>query len=494
MTHPREYTSAQLHSAHSYNEPSLLDVSLQRCLPTFSSYTARTVKQEGRTWTIWSPNSQQSPFYPGHCVPLPGQVVLPAEVEQRQCDGHGGRWDYSLFPQAFSPLRPWLGLMKRKGRHLETEHEFASPLTVWNVNAGEINWEYIDLLITRNAGLEEAMSLRIPTAQQVQPPLHSQRPVYPKLQNLNGLKTVKTFNKAVDKLRECQRGMREKQAWVTLMSLIVEFPLEREARFGREVKVTDNSYLGVWINGTEDRIVEWMLVQGAIPCFLIAAPPRGILVDRPRDGFSAGTNIKTLSSPSYAYDSIAKAQNLGFTTIEANPIVAESIHHREVEKIASNLHWQLELPWAYPLFASNGHPETVERSIRALRVPPIASNTASKGAWEVFAEDLLEYDKPDLGPVMRLRAKGKGKTNQGDNDEMWYNRAHKRKLIFSDLPPLPAGSVIRDDEFGRPVPSWPFGLRSNNDWVGKAPSIWMYRRPEAKKGWVGESIVIPRLR
>ncbi|KAF8177168.1 hypothetical protein K438DRAFT_1978810 [Mycena galopus ATCC 62051] len=327
--------------------------------------------------------------------------------------------------------------MKREGRHSETEHEFTPPYTVWNDQAGEINQEYLDLLITRNTALEEAMSLRIPTAQRAQPPLHVQWPVFSKLQILNDLKVVNSFNQAVDKLGE------------------LEFPLE------------------MWINGAEDKAVNWMLTQG------------GVL-------FSSETNIEILSSPSYVYDQVVSSQGLAPTPEETNPLPAELTTCRDVDKVAANLHWQLELPWAYPLHSSDGSLETVEQAIRALHVPPVASNAVSKGIWEVYAEETLEYDEPDLGPVMRLRPKkGKGKTAQGDDDEMWYDRQLKRKLIFSNLPPLPAGSVNPDEEFGRPVLSWPFGARANDKWLGRPLPIWMYKSQEANRGRVGEEYRSP---
>ncbi|KAF8179815.1 hypothetical protein K438DRAFT_1768837 [Mycena galopus ATCC 62051] len=226
--------------------------------------------------------------------------------------------------------------------------------------------------------------------------------------------------------------------------------------------------------------MNWMLTQGGVSCFLVAALP-------PRQ-----TNIEILSSPSYVYDQVASLQGLAPTPEETNPLPAELMTCHDVDKVAANLHWQLELPWAYPLYSSDGSLETAEQAIRALHVPPVASNVVSKGIWEVYAKETLEYDEPDLGPVMHLRPKkGKGKTAQGDDDEMWYDRQLKRKLIFSDLSPLPAGSVIPDEEFGRPVLSWPFGARANDKWLGRPPSIWMYKSQETNRGHVGEEYHSP---
>ncbi|KAF8174367.1 hypothetical protein K438DRAFT_1980394 [Mycena galopus ATCC 62051] len=88
--------------------------------------------------------------------------------------------------------------------------------------------------------------------------------------------------------------------------------------------------------------------------------------------------------------------------------------------------------------------------------------------------------------------KGRGGTDRDEDDELWFDRLLTRKLIFSDLPPLPVGTEILDEEFGRPVPSWPFGSRSKEKWLASAPSIWMYKKQEASRDRVGEEYVALR--
>ncbi|KAF8137854.1 hypothetical protein K438DRAFT_1996639 [Mycena galopus ATCC 62051] len=207
------------------------------------------------------------------------------------------------------------------------------------------------------------------------------------------------------------------------MSLLVEFPLESETRYGQEIKTADNSYLGVWINGSGGEMVNWLLTKGAVPCFLVSAPPHGVLLKLPQLGFTEGTDVEALISPSYVYDQLARNQELTFTAEERDELIADSHERRDVDLVAANLHWQLQLPWAYPLFSRDGQVVSVDSAIHALRVPSIASNAVSKGVWEVYAEDSLKYDEPDLGPVMRLKPKkGKGRTDREDGGELWYDR------------------------------------------------------------------------
>jgi hypothetical protein len=117
-----------------------------------------------------------------------------------------------------------------------------------------------------------------------------------------------------------------------------------------------------------------------------------------------------------------------------------------------------------------------------METPPVSGDAVSKGSWTIFTQDEPEEDEPYVGPLMRScgsNARGKGDTTE--DEEIWYNRKLKRKLIFSDLPALPRVLKHVDDEFGRPVPGWYFG-----EWVNDKPSVWMYKREKASRSRVGE--------
>jgi hypothetical protein len=115
-----------------------------------------------------------------------------------------------------------------------------------------------------------------------------------------------------------------------------------------------------------------------------------------------------------------------------------------------------------------------------LEIPPVSSDAVNKGQWTVYAQVEPDDDEPEVRPLMCSRGKrtrGKGDT-EGD-EELWYDRKLKRKLIFSDLPALPWILEHVDEEFGRLVPGWAFGGQQHLKWVNDAPSVWMYRREKA---------------
>lgn len=115
-----------------------------------------------------------------------------------------------------------------------------------------------------------------------------------------------------------------------------------------------------------------------------------------------------------------------------------------------------------------------------MEIPPVSSNAVSKGKWSVYAQADPEEDEPEVGPLMKLRgARSWGRGDTEGDKEIWYDREMKRKLIFSDLPAPPRILEQLDDEFGRPAPGWAFGSRSNENWLGAVPSVWMYRREKA---------------
>jgi hypothetical protein len=85
----RVYSGLRLCSYHGYQTDPLVDTSMDLHLPNFSSYHSRVVLLRGRQYLIWSPNSLQDPYYPGHYV-LAGSPGYAASETQRRYDGHNG--------------------------------------------------------------------------------------------------------------------------------------------------------------------------------------------------------------------------------------------------------------------------------------------------------------------------------------------------------------------------------------------------------------------
>ncbi|KAJ7787460.1 hypothetical protein B0H14DRAFT_3505402 [Mycena olivaceomarginata] len=266
------------------------------------------------------------------------------------------------------------------------------------------------------------------------------------------------------------------------MTKWAESPHQSEQRYPGGVNPADDTMVGVWINGKDSDLVSWFLVEAYVPCFFICELPRSLQGSRTRSSFLEGTNLDALLDNEF--HRLASAQGMNFTKTETfSPFLVNLRPDRDLDRVAASLHWQLDVPWACPLQETDNADDAFHR----LEIPPISGDAVSKGSWTIYAQDELEEDEPDVGPLMRSRgSKAKGKGNLEGDEEMWYDRKLKRKLVFSDLPALPRVLDHVDDEFGRPVPSWTFGGRKHTNWVNDAPSVWMYRREKASRSRVGE--------
>jgi hypothetical protein len=161
----RKFSTPRLRNQHGYlPEPSLDDTFIGGRIPSFGSYRARVVEARKKLWLIWSPNSGQDPYYPGPAPPTEG-VPVASSPEQRRCDGHGGKWDYTCMPQPCAPNQPWLGMITREGTQEASNVEFISGATVWisTSNAdGRIQPDYLASLVARNEAVEAATVSRLP--------------------------------------------------------------------------------------------------------------------------------------------------------------------------------------------------------------------------------------------------------------------------------------------------------------------------------------------
>ncbi|KAJ7848462.1 hypothetical protein B0H14DRAFT_3453092 [Mycena olivaceomarginata] len=220
------------------------------------------------------------------------------------------------------------------------------------------------------------------------------------------------------------------------------FPQRSDVDYPGGVNPADDTLVGVWVNGKNHDLVNWFLVEAYVPCFFISELPRSLQGSRTRPSFMDGMNLDALLNNEF--HRIASSQKMVFT---------------ETELVASSLHWQLDVPWAYPLHET----DNVNDAFHRMEIPPISSDAKNRTS--------------DLRCVRAEPRLEEGETVDED-DEIWYDQSLKRKLIFSDLPPLPHSLEHVDDEFGRPVPGWVFGGRRHQEWVNDAPSRYSPPTPQ----------------
>ncbi|KAK6977847.1 hypothetical protein R3P38DRAFT_2809731 [Favolaschia claudopus] len=222
--------------------------------------------------------------------------------------------------------------------------------------------------------------------------------------------------------------------------------------------------------------------------------PSNVEADQIFSSFIQETPVEELCSPLNEYDRVATA-GLGFTTYEqpAFDVYAPSLS--SLERVRSSVYWQTELPLVCRIPRLDHGLSSVEEIRATVRPPKVAARANPKGSWKVFREVGPEYDEPDVGPMMRLEgAKKRGKADREEEEEMWYDRAFKRKLIIASMPPLPSALEGMDPQFGRPAPTWPFGARSNEKWVPHTPSLWMYPTEEPVASMVGAEYQLPAMK
>ncbi|KAJ7066825.1 hypothetical protein B0H15DRAFT_807560 [Mycena belliarum] len=288
----RIFSTARLLSFHGFDECPIVDDGLLFRLPPITFFHSRVVSIDGRKWMIWSANSIQNPYYPGPRAAL-GTVVRDPDPTQRRYDGRGGRWDYTRVPQTYSAIRPWLGFIRREGRYGSRNVEFTPVHSVWDTvggyQEGRLQAAFVAQMESRNAELDKQMAELLPQILALRTTLCPYRPRVPTRDIMAGLAAVVQYERAVDLAAECQAGMKEKDAWITMVRQWLAQPfLEPYVLLQLTIIPADEDYLGVWINGAPAEDPLWFLVTAAVPCFVISEVAEGTKVDQVSDGFAQG--------------------------------------------------------------------------------------------------------------------------------------------------------------------------------------------------------------
>ncbi|KAJ7076758.1 hypothetical protein B0H15DRAFT_805482 [Mycena belliarum] len=507
-TDSRIFTTARLLSFQGFDECPVVDDGMLFRLPPILSFHSRVVTVAGRKWMIWSANSIQDPYYPGPRASQ-GIVFRDPDSTQRRYDGRGGRWDYTRVPQTYSAIRPWLGFIRREGWSGAHDVEFTPVHSVWDTTSayqvGRLQDAFLSRMVARNTDLDRQMFELLPQILYRRTTLCPYRPKFPTRDVMAGLAAVEEYERAVDLAAECQAGMKEKDAWITMVRLWLAQPFPEPYVLQQlSIMPADEEYLGVWINGAPAEDPLWFLTTAAVPCFVISEIAEGTPVDQVANGFLAGTDVGSMRE-AYEFDRIGIRGGVS-TPTELRTSAATPLARTPFDRRRATLRWQMDVPegrWlAATVFDTSAAPPSHIPSLASgsesapmdedrgsptpsgygPMAPPVAPPARSAGPWTVFVED----DDEDGETRMKKRGgRHKGKADLEGEQEMWYDRTLKRKLIFDDLPPAPDG-LPSDEEYGRPVPEWPFGMDSNGNWLPDIPSMWMYRREAPTPERIGE--------
>ncbi|KAJ7782944.1 hypothetical protein B0H16DRAFT_1447180 [Mycena metata] len=499
----RTYSTARLRSFTGYLLTPPVDVGLDFRLPAFKNYCARVVKIGSTQYLIWSPNSLQDPYYPGPYA-LPGQM--------------------------YQKRRPWLGFILRESLAAASNVEYTPVYSVWcdspqNENEGYLPASYVDQLEIRNREMDVEIELLRPRLEEYPNEFIFNRPTLPTVSQVAKLREIVLYEKAIDSLTEVQRGMREKGAWLTMMTALVRETAR--PRIPDDVLPADDRFLGVWINDAEkDDLSD------------VEPEHESAVLD-----FLQRTDIQdfVLTPAEYQYDQIGLGPRYRYTTTEFDRVPHASIPSNP--GLWSDLRLQLFFPpatrlpmnrpavhpprplrtnsvgllyaqqsciaeeerqrvcEAQPRSAAGGTAPTnakadtrVEHSgaveLDPARAPWLQAPSIrepSKGKWVTFREKTDGADRPYLQQL------GKNNTEREleEGDVMFYDRERNRRLVFEGNPPLEGeGWLTMGREFGRPAPQWPYKGTGGQK---LRESTWMYVKERPEPGDVGRLPTAPSM-
>lgn len=110
--------------------PTVEDI-LTTFLPQFTMHAHRYLLIDNEAWEIWSPNSSDPAYYPGiRKVALDFEDPAPTPIPF--ADGHFGRFDTTMNPQLFDPLKPWLPFIRKAGSPTNRYPELIPFLDTWD--------------------------------------------------------------------------------------------------------------------------------------------------------------------------------------------------------------------------------------------------------------------------------------------------------------------------------------------------------------------------
>ena len=259
-------------------------------VPCQSPIHIRGVEIRGTTYELWSPNSDRIDYYPG--APLK-EPVDSFDATSRYHDGRLGPHDWSLHPQHFYAKRPWLGFCLRPPVDVRDWRSVLPELVplplVWVPSAstpgeGSLNPEFLSSFSDR-AALLYAGTRDFRTSDPPTPSLQHVldcRPFYPATNEFAVLTecSVWTWENLVPCFVGIQRGLREMEAWLTMM----KYWRRRRSTKPLSIPKVEPGRIGIWLNGASKADGLWILRLGVVPVYIIHRYTEGVDFPSPTSG------------------------------------------------------------------------------------------------------------------------------------------------------------------------------------------------------------------
>ncbi|KAF8658391.1 hypothetical protein AX16_002000 [Volvariella volvacea WC 439] len=243
--------------------------------------STRCVRTPDGYFELWSPNSEMRQLYPGYGPLLP---ACHTNDTIQFYDGHMGPRDWSLYLQHFHSTLPWIGFCRLPPLDIKKyqycwynlDAEFIPAPYIWipkQGDTGSLNSMFTQRLRQRVQTLFDAV-YAYPLQPYCTPRDHAvwlTRPVYPSVTDIDQLasRTVWLWAELVDTLTAIQRGMREMEAWLTMMTCWDSCRDKHLVHLQANIPVVKVNRVGVWLNGASESDAAWLLNVGVIPVYVI---------------------------------------------------------------------------------------------------------------------------------------------------------------------------------------------------------------------------------
>ena len=318
--------------------------------------------------------------------------------------------------------------------------------------------------------------------------------------DINELRSLRSFDRALDDVTQMQRNLKMKAAWVAWVEQLQSTPSWSRAS-GLPFDTADDSYMGIWINNMDQEDIDWFLAH-RIPCF-VAHKLMGNELESLFDAgygrrdttFVHGTPVEELSGPANRLEAFLRRQDVSILHSDAD----ESIRREEPSSppfalatsfSLSHLAWARggASPIAYsslPSTTQTSQPTTrhnidfsdwgadpldlVEvdpRRVAWIRPPPVIRAPPGR-KWEKWAEENVNG---------QLLVNKVGRSYSNIDGASYFDRSYNREIILLEEVPMLPGAVSNPEVFGLPCPRhlhFVITPQNKNPRPAKASS-WLY--------------------
>ncbi|KAK7032812.1 hypothetical protein R3P38DRAFT_3352123 [Favolaschia claudopus] len=303
------YREPRFKDFYDYEKPPRVDPTLIRPLSATNSLprrnNGRAFKIGAQSYYVWSPNSSQTPFYPG--VLAAATNHLPNQGERR-FDGHLGPADPTVNPQYTDPNQLWLPFIERDPWKAETtDTAFVKVHDAWISSppklTGNLDPNFVGLLKQQHQASDTEIS-RIRFTHLNLPSVFRAASFGTTFEDLARLEKLTIYGDAIDEVTKCQRDLRIKRAWIVMATVYPFGDLQRQnpneliKRLDQQpVSAADDARMGLWVNGNQITELDllWFLTEARVPCFVIQeAKTYQQGLTEPSTSFIEGTSIEDL--------------------------------------------------------------------------------------------------------------------------------------------------------------------------------------------------------